>query len=50
MAFHLTSRSSVDKNIITICDVVAGKSITYTQWLSGTMNNADKVTKQALVP
>lgn len=48
MAFHLTSRSSVDKNIITICDVLAG--ITYIQWLSDAMNNADKVKNQALVP
>lgn len=38
----------VDKNIITICDVLAG--ITYIQWLSDAMNNADKVTKKALVP
>lgn len=50
MASQLTSRSSVNMNVITICDVVAGKSITESQWLSDAMNNADKETKQALVP
>lgn len=50
MVYQLTHRNSVNMNIITICDVVAGKSITENQWLSDVMNNADKVTNQALLP
>lgn len=35
---------------ISICDVVAGKSITENQSLSDAMNNADNVIKQAEMP
>lgn len=47
---QLTVRSNLNMNIISICDVVAGKSITENQLLSDAMNNADNVIKQAEMP
>lgn len=47
---QLTVRSNLNMNIISICDVVVGKSITENQLLSDAMNNAGNVIEQAEMP